>query len=115
YRLVPLTLVVFMVSNLLLRGRWQNQVFWTAAIVLSAFEPVSQSGLLSWAMGHEFKMRGHEGLIAGELAQGYAMNLTQACLFRGAGFLAPVTLRVVYYLLWHVAGVPCRPDFCRAS
>jgi hypothetical protein len=103
YRLVPIPLVVFLVSNLLLRGRWQNQVFWVAAIVLSAFEPVSQSGLLSLAFGREFKMRGLEGLVAGEVIKGYALNLTEAYLFRKAGFLAPLVLRVVYYLLWHVA------------
>jgi hypothetical protein len=102
YRLLPLPLVVFVVSNLLLRGRSQERVFWAAAVVLSAFEPVSQSGLLSVALGREFKMSGHEGLVAGEVLQGYAMNLTEAYLFRKSGFLAPVIFRVLYYLLWHV-------------
>jgi hypothetical protein len=102
YRLLPLPLVVFLISNLALRGKCQNQVFWTAAVVLSAFEPVSQSGLLSLAFGHEFKMRGHEWLVAGEMIQGYAMNLAQAYLFRKAGFLCPVVFRICYYILWHV-------------
>jgi hypothetical protein len=102
FRLVPLPLVVFLISNLALRGKRQNQVFWAAAILLSAFEPVSQSGLLSLALGHEFKMRGLEGLVAGEMIQGYAMNLAQAYLFRRAGFLAPVLFRICYYILWHV-------------
>jgi hypothetical protein len=102
FRLVPLPLVVFLVSNLACRGKWQNQVFWVAAILLSAFEPVSQSGLLSLAMGHEFKMRGLEWLVAGEMIQGYLMNLAQAYLFRKAGFLCPVVFRICYYIFWHV-------------
>jgi hypothetical protein len=77
-------------------------VFWLLAVLLSAFEPVSQSGLLSLALGREFKMAGHEVLVAGEMIQGYVMNLTQAYLFRRAGFLAALTLRIAYYLVWHV-------------
>jgi hypothetical protein len=102
FRLLPLPLVVFLVSNLALRGKRQDQVFWAAAILLSAFEPVSQSGLLSLAFGHEFKMRGYEWLVVGEMIQGYAMNLAQAYLFRKAGFLCPVLFRACYYVLWHV-------------
>jgi hypothetical protein len=42
YRLIPIPLVVVLVSNLLLRGRWQQQVFWLLAVVSSLVEPVSQ-------------------------------------------------------------------------
>jgi hypothetical protein len=36
---------------------------------------------------------------------GYGINLFEAWLFRRHGFLAPLTFRLAYYLVWHVVGV----------
>jgi hypothetical protein len=33
----------------------------------------------------------------------YAANAAQVVVFRNAGFLAIVTLRIAFYLVWHVA------------
>ena len=49
------------------------------------------------------KFKGHEAIVLFESAHGYAFNLVQAYLFRQCGFLAPLTMRVSMYLIWHVA------------
>jgi hypothetical protein len=43
--------------------------------------------VLQQAEANEFRMRGYEGHVAFELVEGYAMNLTQAYLFRRSGSL----------------------------
>ncbi|HEY3119359.1 MAG TPA: hypothetical protein VGL15_01960 [Vicinamibacteria bacterium] len=35
-------------------------------------------------------------------AQDHALNLVQAWVFRRAGFLASILVRVAFYLIWHV-------------
>jgi hypothetical protein len=42
------------------------------------------------------------GTMAAVFAQDYALNLAQAWVFRRAGFLAAIVVRVVFYLIWHV-------------
>ena len=95
YRLIPIPLVMFLVSNLLLRGRWQQQVFWVMAALTSLIEPASQD-LPDLRTGTEVAV----GL---NFIADYALNLSQAVMFRRYGFLASIILRVAMYLVWHVA------------
>jgi hypothetical protein len=92
-RLVPLPLVVFLVSGLLLRGRAQAPVFWTSAALLSGVEGLSSA---------EFA-RAHPGLAAYMFVEGWLLNVSQAWFFRRAGFFACVVVRVAFYLVWHIA------------
>jgi hypothetical protein len=94
YRLVPITLVLWVTSNVILRKRAQTQVFWVLAIITSALEPVDQIGVL----------HGHLALMVGLGVTMYAINLLQAYLFRRFGFVAPLVMRLAYYLLWHILG-----------
>jgi hypothetical protein len=34
--------------------------------------------------------------------QDYALNIIEAWLFRKLGFLAPILMRIFFYLIWHV-------------
>jgi hypothetical protein len=102
YRLLPIPLLLWIISSLVLRGRGQEKTFWILAILLSWFEPVTQSGILSLVLGRETVFRGHEDLIAYMMIEGYLFNLLQAWLFRKYGFLACLTMRVSMYLVWHV-------------
>jgi hypothetical protein len=92
YRLFPLSLLVWLVSNMLLRGRRQTETFWAAAIVLSTIEPLGDIGLKTFGLA----------TMTAVFAEDYALNLTQAYLFRRLGFLAAVLMRVVFYVVWHV-------------
>jgi hypothetical protein len=114
YRLVPIPLVmglVFLIGwgvsrclgarNVLLARPAQERLFWIVASVLSLFEPVTQTGIIGILRGHGM-MSGHGDVVAYEFVTSYAFNLIQAYLFRRFGFLAPVTMRVAMYLVWHV-------------
>ena len=94
YRLLPLPLLLWLISSLALRGRGRVQTFWALALLLSPMEPLSQDLAL-----REFGL----GVMAAVFVQDYALNLAQAALFRRHGFLAALALRVVFYLVRHVA------------
>jgi hypothetical protein len=102
YRLVPIPLLLWIVSSLILRSKGQERTFWVLAILLSLFEPVTQSGIISLLLGRETVFREHELLVAYQMLEGYILNLLQAWLFRRYGFLACLTMRVSMYLIWHV-------------
>ena len=87
-------LILWLISSLALRGRWQVQTFWALALLLSLVEPLSQDLSLG-----QFGT----GVMAAVFVQDYALNLSQAALFRRYGFLSAIALRVVFYLVWHVA------------
>jgi hypothetical protein len=98
-RLFAITFLVWLFSNVLLRGRWQTQVFWIAAIIAALYEPlpfmradltvVSGLGvaivLLGWAIQPLF-----------------LANVITGWLFRKYGFLAALVMRLSFYLVWHI-------------
>jgi hypothetical protein len=95
YRLLPIPLLLWVISNVLLRGRAQTPVFWSLALLTSLIEPVSQD-LGAFRAGAVM-------LAVSQFVPDYAFNLTQAALFRRYGFLVAIAARVVDYLVWHVA------------
>ena len=93
YRLLIIPLLLLVVSNLILRGRGQSQVFWVLAVLTSALEPLSQ--YIDWRV-----LSG--GLLVFYVAELFAINFAQAAFFRKYGFLAAILVRVGFYLVWHV-------------
>ncbi len=93
YRLLPIPLLLWLVSNVALRGRWREQTFWVLAVLTSAIEPLSQ----------ETSVLPHGVLLfAGLFGLGYAFNFAQAVFFRRSGFLASIVVRLGYYAVWHI-------------
>lgn len=92
FRLFPLPLLVFLISNLLLRKRAPNATFWSSAAVLSCLEGLSSP---------EF-IRLHPGLAAYIFFEGYLVNFTQAAVFRKLGFFSCAMVRVAFYVVWHI-------------
>jgi hypothetical protein len=93
YRLLPIPLLLWLISGLALRGRWQVPVFWVLAVLFSLFEPLNQASVVP---GVPFAW------WAFDLGLGFGFNLTQALFFRRYGFVASIAVRLGYYLLWHV-------------
>jgi hypothetical protein len=99
FHLFLIPLFLWLISVVLLRGRWQEQALWGVAVVLSLLEPVAQ-------VGGALQM----GMLNGTLpvmivlmfAVIYAVNLISAYFFRKSGFLAPLTVRLSLYLVWHI-------------
>jgi hypothetical protein len=99
FRLVPVPLLLWLISGVILRGRGQAGVFWALAVLTSAVEPLILQGvpLLVLSQGAI-----SAGAFAAYAVHSFALNLTAAISFRRYGLLAAVLVRLVYYLVWHV-------------
>lgn len=95
-RLFAVTFLVWLISNVILRGRWQTQVFWLAAVIAALYEPLPSLTKI-FNTGGMFAALGT--LVSTPL---FAGNLVAAYLFRKYGFLAALTMRLSFYLVWHL-------------
>ena len=96
YRLLPVPLLLWLISNVLLRGRAQPYVFWILAVLTSLIEPASQDL-------EGFQFGASVVLVASVFVPDFFVNLAQAAMFRSSGLLAAIVVRVGFYLVWHVA------------
>ena len=96
FRLFPIPMLLWLISRLAFRKRWPEQVFWVLAILTSLLEPVSQYSFLLSSVAAT-------GILV--IFAGFAFNVVQAGFFRRYGFLAAITVRVAFYMVWHVAYV----------
>ena len=97
YRLIPMVFLVWLISNLILRKRWQEQVFWVVAILLCLLEPVMQT-IGMYQMGIITDIL----LTAILFAFVFAGNLIPTYFFRKYGLLAAIVWRLTDYLIWHI-------------
>lgn len=95
-RLFFIPLLLWLVSKRLLGGRRQQTIFWSAAALVALIEPLGLVGPILQA-GSEFTV--NLSLLFGF---SYLANLIFADLFHRYGFLAPVTARLTFYLVWHI-------------
>jgi len=97
HQLIPLPLLVWLFSGVLFGRRWQTQTFWVVTLLTALVEPglmlsvLAQNGILA-----------QSGLPLLMLLVSYGADVTGGYLFRKWGFLAPLTMRIVLYLFWHV-------------
>lgn len=97
FHLIPIVILLWFVSDLVLKKRWQNEVFWILAIFLSLLEPVSQTTGL-----HQM------GIISNMLFTAilfifiFTANLLPLYFFRMYGFLSAVVWRLSFYMIWHI-------------
>jgi hypothetical protein len=99
FRLLPIPALLWLLSNILLRGRGQERVFWALAVLTSAIEPIAQSEVMHVLPLYAF---------AFVVLQQFGGNLAQAALFRKYGFLAAIMFRIGFYLVWHLVGAPIK-------
>ena len=95
YRLLAIPVMLWLISNVALRGRAEAPVFWALAVLTLLVEPLSQNLFVFQA--------GFIGLAVAQGLSDFAHNLVQAAMFRRYGFLAAIVTRVAMYLVWHVA------------
>jgi hypothetical protein len=91
--------LVWLVSVVLLKNRWQEEAFWGVAIARSFLEPLMQIGGLH-RMGMLIHMQ--PGVIALLFVLIYGTNFTLAGFLRKSGFLAPLVIRFAFYQAWHI-------------
>ena len=98
FLLIPVPVLLWLLSGVLLRGRGQEATFWALAALSAAAEPLMQAVPLMLRGGGTVG----SGAFAFEVALSYAFNLTAAAYFRRYGLLAAVFVRLTYYLAWHI-------------
>ena len=97
FRLFLTTTFVWLISNMVLRGRHQVGVFWGVAVFLGVFYTLSQVSLYQSLMGTL------DLFIAAQFFVMIGANfIVTAYLYRKYGFLAAISLRMGDYLLWHI-------------
>jgi hypothetical protein len=94
-RLFAIPFLVWLLSNVVLRHRGQTQVFWLVAILAALYEPLPY---MTDALHHTGVLSSLRVLV-GPL---FVANLVAAYIFRKYGFLAPLVMRLSFYLIWHI-------------
>ena len=98
FLLLPVPVLLWLISNVALRGRGQVPTFWVLAALSSALEPALQGtsvlALAEGAIG--------PGVFAAYVVESFSHNFASAVLFRRYGLLAAILVRLGYYLIWHV-------------
>ena len=93
YRLLPLTLLQWLIAERIRKGRGREQVFWALAVLTALVEPL---GLIDSILLYPVPV------AAAYFSHMFGLNLFQAVMFRRSGFLAAIVVRVAFYMIWHV-------------
>ena len=102
YRLLPFPVLFGLIGYVILRRRWEPKVFVIVAVILSLFEGLTQGlGILLMKPSENIWVPFFTVFLP-YFATNYPLNLLQAFLFRKRGLLASFSMRVGYYLIWHI-------------
>ena len=98
-RLFTIPLLVWLFSNVILRGRWQTPVFWIAVVIAALYEPLPHMReQLSGVSGFAVLIV----IIKWAIEPLFLANVVSGWLFRKYGFLAALVMRLSFYLIWHI-------------
>jgi membrane protease YdiL (CAAX protease family) len=103
-RLFLIPFLIWLLSALLLRGRWQAPIFWLATTVSAVLYAL----LALTALGDRADMAAFSSVTPVYLLgvpSIFLYSLLAAFFFRRAGFLAALSLRFGFYFVWHVLWV----------
>jgi hypothetical protein len=98
FRIIPIPIILWLGSSVLLKGRAQNKIFWALAVLTSAVEPVIQGIPLMQLAGGEIGVLS----FAAYAVHAYAFNFAAAVCFRSYGLLGAILVRFGNYMIWHV-------------
>jgi hypothetical protein len=98
-RLFAIPVLVWLISNVILRGRWQTKVFWFAVIVAALYEPLPH---IKEQLSNAPAIAVPSIIVEWATETLFLANVVSGWLFRKYGFLAPLTMRLSFYLVWHI-------------
>ncbi|KXB07886.1 hypothetical protein AKJ55_01745 [candidate division MSBL1 archaeon SCGC-AAA382M17] len=94
YYLIPISLVVYLVSTKILKGKAEGTVFWFIGILIALFEPLTNPGI---------SVIQQVGAVAIPLSVFVLVfNLISILYIRKFGFIAAYFLRIGFYTVWHI-------------
>jgi membrane protease YdiL (CAAX protease family) len=102
FRLFFISFWVWLVSAVLLKGRWQNQVFWIVAIVSALAFAFAHLPSVMFLVGVETVQAIPPVLFAELVILNGTLSLFAAYFFRLYGFLAAVGIHFWADVVWHV-------------
>ncbi|MEO8113277.1 MAG: hypothetical protein ABI655_02775 [Phenylobacterium sp.] len=106
FRMAAILIPTWLVSHVLLRGRWQPQVFWSFAVLAACIEPIEKAVLV-----RKWPLLGMGPLETLMTLEGCAWQLAFAWLLRRYGWGAPMIARYGYYLMVRIGfGYFLSPD-----
>jgi hypothetical protein len=98
-RLFAIPFLIWLISFVLLKKKWQKQIFWIAVILAALYEPlpVMLGGI------HETGAIGFFNIVYRTLTGPlFLANVLHGYLFRKFGFAATPVMRLSFYLVWHI-------------
>lgn len=102
FRLFLFPVLLWLISYVVLKKRWQEQTFWVLILLFSFLEPLGQlSGQMTPKVMENFGQF-FVTMFLPMLLTNYPMGVAQAYLFRKFGFLASFMVRMGYYIIWHI-------------
>ncbi len=98
-RLFAVTFLTWLISNVILRGRWQTPAFWVAAVAAALYEPLPY---IREELSGAPAIADPSVVIKWATEPLFIANVVSAYLYRKYGFLAPLVMRLSFYLVWHI-------------
>ena len=97
YHLIPVVILTWLMSSVILKGERETEVFILVAILASLLEPTMQiMGMYQMGILKNMIFAGGMFIFI------FAGNMVPITLFRKYGFLSPVVWRLADYSIWHV-------------
>jgi len=101
FRLFLLSFLVWLVSHVILKGRWQNQIFWIAAIFSALIFALGHLPALMVLFGFKTVAEIPTALMSEIILLNSIVSLFAAYYLRKYGFLAPVGIHFWTDIVWH--------------
>jgi hypothetical protein len=96
YRIIPVSILFWLFSHVIFKGKKPELVFWILAVPTALLEPLSQLAVFP----------NDPALLYGLGAFIFMVNLVLAYVFKKYGVLAVVAVRWSIYLVWHMTVGP---------
>jgi hypothetical protein len=96
-KLVCIGMLSWLISSLLLRGKYAETTFWIVTILVAFYEPMPYI--------QQSISAGKSPLLAigaGMLSPLYISNVISGYIGKRFGFLASLTMRLAHYTVWHI-------------
>ena len=102
FRLFLIPFWMWLISTAILKGRWQTEVFWGAAVFSALAFALAHLPSVMYATGIQKVNQVPVALLAEIVLLNGALSLVAAYCFRRYGFLAAVGVHFWTDLVWHV-------------
>ena len=102
FRLFFIPFWMWLISTVILRGRWPGEVFWGAAVFSALVFTLGHLPLVMFVLGLENVTQIPAALLAEIILLNGVVSLFAAYYFRQSGFLAAVGIHFWTDIIWHV-------------